>query len=118
MKKLKLGLVLKIGVLVGLVSSLVMIAMNLQRQQSYFENSIESIQFECDLAYDEKHELRETIDHNYVQQIIWKADSIRNFSDSFTSKFLLKEKDNQLKVEQAWEEVMNLAQDYSKQFVR
>ena len=100
--------------LVGLFSFLIMIAMTLQRQQSYFENTIDSIKFECGLAYDEKYELRETIDHNYVQQIVWKIGSIRNYPVSFTSKILLKEEANDKSLDESWEYVMYLVEMYSE----
>lgn len=105
-------MVLRVGVLVGLVSFMIMLAMNLQKKQSSFDNTIESIRFECALAYDEKYELRENLDHNYVQQIIWKADSIQHYPDSFTSRILLKQKDNRLKADQIIEEVKKLGEEY------
>lgn len=83
-------------------------------EQSNFDNSIDSIQFSRKLAYDSNKEINEYVDKNYVQQIIWKTNSLVEYPESISSRILFKREENQKSLEETWQDVMRLADDYTK----
>lgn len=83
-------------------------------EQANFDNSIDSIQFSRKLAYDSNKEINEYVDKNYVQQIIWKTNSLVEYPESISSRILFKREENQKSLEETWQDVMKLADDYIK----
>lgn len=83
-------------------------------EQSNFDNSIDSIQFSRKLAYDSNKEINEYVDKNYVQQIIWKTNSLVEYPESISSRILFKREENQNSLEETLQDVMRLADDYTK----
>lgn len=83
-------------------------------EQANFDNSIDSIQFSRKLAYDSNKEINEYVDKNYVQQIIWKTNSLVEYPESISSRLLFKREENQKSLEETWQDVMRLADDYTK----
>ncbi|MDB1688323.1 hypothetical protein [Enterococcus casseliflavus] len=83
-------------------------------EQSNFDNSIDSIQFSRKLAYDSNKEVKEYVDKNYVQQIIWKTNSLVEYPESISSRILFKREENQKSLEETLQDVMRLADDYTK----
>lgn len=83
-------------------------------EQSNFDNSIDSIQFSRKLAYDSNKEINEYVDKNYVQQIIWKTNSLVEYPESISSRILFKREENQKSLEETWQDVLRLADDYTK----
>lgn len=83
-------------------------------EQSNFDNSIDSIQFSRKLAYDSNKEINEYVDKNYVQQIIWKTNSLVEYPESISSRILFKREENQKSLEETLQDVMRLADDYTK----
>lgn len=83
-------------------------------EQANFDNSIDSIQFSRKLAYDSNKEINEYVDKNYVQQIIWKTNSLVEYPESISSRLLFKREENQKNLEETWQDVMRLADDYTK----
>lgn len=83
-------------------------------EQANFDNSIDSIQFSRKLAYDSNKEINEYVDKNYVQQIVWKTNSLVEYPESISSRLLFKREENQKSLEETWQDVMRLADDYTK----
>lgn len=83
-------------------------------EQANFDNSIDSIQFSRKLAYDSNKEINEYVDKNYVQQIIWKTNSLVEYPESISSRLLFKREENQKNLEETWQDVMRLSDDYTK----
>ncbi|EPH88361.1 hypothetical protein D922_03981 [Enterococcus faecalis 06-MB-DW-09] len=83
-------------------------------EQTNFDNSIDSIQFSRKLAYDSNKEVKEYVDKNYVQHIIWKTNSLVEYPESISSRILFKREENQKSLEETWRDVMRLADDYTK----
>ena len=88
---------LKTGLLLIVISCAMMIGMRIQREQSYFEVSANNVIEKC---YYGQHywteEVRENIDREYVQRIVW-------------------EKDNQKLSDLMMKKVRKLAQSYSEE---
>lgn len=87
---------LKTGLLLIVISCAMMIGMRIQREQSYFEVSANNVIERCHYG---QHfwtgEVRENIDREYVQRIVWDAYSIKDYPKSLTSRLFYSEKDNQ-----------------------
>lgn len=111
--ELKSEFILKLFVRVIVLTCFIFLAMRVQMKQSNFENSIDSIEFSRKLAYDSNKELKEYVDKNYVQQIIWKTHALQKYPDSFSSRILLKKEENRHTINETWDSVIRLAQDYS-----
>lgn len=107
-------LLLKVGTGVIAIVLLLVLAMKAEVEQSNFENSISSVQFSRKLAYESNKELKEYVDKDYVQQIIWKANPLREYPESFASRILFKRDANQEMIDETWQDVLRLAKDYSK----
>ncbi|MGG5311226.1 hypothetical protein [Enterococcus sp. DIV1304_2] len=105
-----LKVVVHVIVFIGIIS----MAMKVQMEQSNFDNSINNVQFSRKLAYDSKHELKEYVDKNYVQQIIWKAYPLLVYPESISSRVLFKREANQKSIDEAWQDVMSLVEDYEQ----
>lgn len=88
--------------------------MKVQMEQSNFDNSINNVQFSRKLAYDSNHELKEYVDKNYVQQIIWKAYPLLVYPESISSRVLFKREVNQKSIDEVWQDVMSLVEDYAQ----
>lgn len=105
-----LKVVVHVIVFIGIIS----MAMKVQMEQSNFDNSINNVQFSRKLAYDSNHELKEYVDKNYVQQIIWKAYPLLVYPESISSRVLFKREANQKSIDEAWQDVMSLVEDYEQ----
>ncbi|MEC3942552.1 hypothetical protein [Enterococcus mundtii] len=105
-----LKVVVHVIVFIGIIS----MAMKVQMEQSNFDNSINNVQFSRKLAYDSNHELKEYVDKNYVQQIIWKAYPLLVYPESISSRVLFKREANQKSIDEAWQDVMSLVEDYKQ----
>lgn len=105
-----LKVVVHVIVFIGIIS----MAMKVQMEQSNFDNSINNVQFSRKLAYDSNHELKEYVDKNYVQQIIWKAYPLLVYPESISSRVLFKREANQKSIDEAWQDVMSLVEDYAQ----
>lgn len=89
-------------------------AMKVQMEQSNFDNSINNVQFYRKLAYDSNNELKEYVDKNYIQQIIWKIYPLLVYPESISSRVLFKREANQKSIDEAWQDVMSLVEDYEQ----
>ncbi|BAO08495.1 hypothetical protein EMQU_2938 (plasmid) [Enterococcus mundtii QU 25] len=105
-----LKVVVHVIVFIGIIS----MAMKVQMEQSNFDNSINNVQFSRKLAYDSNHELKEYVDKNYVQQIIWKTHPLLGYPESISSRILFKREANQKSIDEAWQDVMSLVEDYEQ----
>lgn len=105
-----LKVVVHVIVFIGIIS----MAMKVQMEQSNFDNSINNVQFSRKLAYDSNHELKEYVDKNYVQQIIWKVYPLLVYPESISSRVLFKREANQKSIDEAWQDVMSLVEDYKQ----
>lgn len=105
-----LKVVVHVIVFIGIIS----MAMKVRMEQSNFDNSINNVQFSRKLAYDSNHELKEYVDKNYVQQIIWKAYPLLVYPESISSRVLFKREANQKSIDEAWQDVMSLVEDYKQ----
>ena len=105
-----LKVVVHVIVFIGIIS----MAMKVQMEQSNFDNSINNVQFSRKLAYDSNHELKEYVDKNYVQQIIWKAYPLLVYPESISSRVLFKREANQKSIDETWQDVMRLVEDYAQ----
>ncbi len=105
-----LKVVVHVIVFIGIIS----MAMKVQMEQSNFDNSINNVEFSRKLAYDSNHELKEYVDKNYVQQIIWKAYPLLVYPESISSRVLFKREANQKSIDEAWQDVMSLVEDYAQ----
>ncbi|AZP91628.1 hypothetical protein IGK08_002825 [Enterococcus sp. DIV1286c] len=105
-----LKVVVHVIVFIGIIS----MAMKVQMEQSNFDNSINNVQFSRKLAYDSNHELKEYVDKNYVQQIIWKAYPLLVYPESISSRVLFKREVNQKSIDEVWQDVMSLVEDYAQ----
>ncbi|BBM90204.1 hypothetical protein SJ940_05550 [Enterococcus faecium] len=107
---------LKTGLLLIVISCAMMIGMRIQREQSYFEVSANNVIEKC---YYGQHywseEVRENIDREYVQRIVWDAYSIKDYPKSLTSRLFYSEKDNQKLSDLMMKKVRKLAQSYSEE---
>ncbi|HBK6327715.1 TPA: hypothetical protein LNB98_003012, partial [Enterococcus faecium] len=85
----------------------------IQREQSYFEVSANNVIERCHYG---QHfwtgEVRENIDREYVQRIVWDAYSIKDYPKSLTSRLFYSEKDNQKLSNLMMKKVRKLAQNY------
>lgn len=105
-----LKVVVHVIVFIGIIS----MAMKVQMEQSNFDNSINNVQFSRKLAYDSNNELKEYVDKNYIQQIIWKIYPLLVYPESISSRVLFKREANQKSIDEAWQDVMNLVEDYEQ----
>lgn len=105
-----LKVVVHVIVFIGIIS----MAMKVQMEQSNFDNSINNLQFSRKLAYDSNNELKEYVDKNYIQQIIWKTYPLLVYPESISSRVLFKREANQKSIDEAWQDVMNLVEDYEQ----
>ncbi|MCW6016533.1 hypothetical protein K1Y38_27725 [Serratia marcescens] len=105
-----LKVVVHVIVFIGIIS----MAMKVQMEQSNFDNSINNVQFSRKLAYDSNNELKEYVDKNYIQQIIWKTYPLLVYPESISSRVLFKREANQKSIDEAWQDVMNLVEDYEQ----
>lgn len=105
-----LKVVVHVIVFIGIIS----MAMKVQMEQSNFDNSINNVQFSRKLAYDSNNELKEYVDKNYIQQIIWKTYPFLVYPESISSKVLFKREANQKSIDEAWQDVMSLVEDYEQ----
>ncbi len=105
-----LKVVIHVIVFIGIIS----MAMKVQMEQSNFDNSINNVQFSRKLAYDSNNELKEYVDKNYIQQIIWKTYPLLVYPESISSRVLFKREANQKSIDEAWQDVMNLVEDYEQ----
>lgn len=112
--KIKYEGLLKVVVHVIVFIGIISMAMKVQMEQSNFDNSINNVQFSRKLAYDSNHELKEYVDKNYVQQIIWKAYPLLVYPESISSRVLFKREANQKSIDEAWQDVMSLVEDYEQ----
>ncbi|MCH0401519.1 hypothetical protein KEL61_09490, partial [Enterococcus faecium] len=104
---------LKTGLLLIVISCAMMVGMIIQREQSYFEVSANNVIERCHYG---QHfwtgEVRENIDREYVQRIVWDAYSIKDYPKSLTSRLFYSEKDNQKLSNLMMKKVRKLAQNY------
>ncbi|MGG5308299.1 hypothetical protein IGK38_003031 [Enterococcus pernyi] len=105
-----LKVVVHVIVFIGIIS----MAMKVQMEQSNFDNSINNVQFSRKLAYDSNNELKEYVDKNYIQQIIWKIYPLLVYPESISSRVLFKREANQKSIDEAWQDVMSLVEDYEQ----
>ena len=105
-----LKVVVHVIVCIGIIS----MAMKVQMEQSNFDNSINNVQFSRKLAYDSNNELKEYVDKNYIQQIIWKIYPLLVYPESISSRVLFKREANQKSIDEAWQDVMSLVEDYEQ----
>lgn len=105
-----LKVVVHVIVFIGIIS----MAMKVQMEQSNFDNSINNVQFSRKLAYDSNNELKEYVDKNYIQQIIWKTYPLLVYPESISSRVLFKREENQKSIDEAWQDVMSLVEDYEQ----
>lgn len=105
-----LKVVVHVIVFIGIIS----MAMKVQMEQSNFDNSINNVQFSRKLAYDSNNELKEYVDKNYIQQIIWKTYPLLVYPESISSRVLFKREANQKSIDEAWQDVMSLVEDYEQ----
>lgn len=105
---------LKVVVHVIVFMGIISMAMKVQMEQSNFDNSINNVQFSRKLAYDSNNELKEYVDKNYIQQIIWKTYPLLVYPESISSRVLFKREANQKSIDEAWQDVMNLVEDYEQ----
>lgn len=106
--------VIKVGVLAFVLVFTFATGVKAVIEQSNFDNSIDSIQFSRKLAYDSNKEINDYVDKNYVQQIIWKTNSLVEYPESISSRILFKREENQKSLEETLQDVMRLADDYIK----
>ena len=106
--------VIKVGVSAFVLVFTFATGVKVKIEQANFDNSIDSIQFSRKLAYDSNKEINEYVDKNYVQQIIWKTNSLVEYPESISSRLLFKREENQKSLEETWQDVMKLADDYIK----
>ena len=93
--KYKYEVLLKVVVHVIVFIGILSMALKVQTQQSNFDNSINTVHFSRKLAYDSNHELKEYVDKNYVQQIIWKTHPLLGYPESISSRIMFKREANQ-----------------------
>ncbi|MBE6172040.1 MAG: hypothetical protein E7153_04260 [Enterococcus faecium] len=112
--KYKYEVLLKVVVHVIVFIGILSMALKVQTQQSNFDNSINTVHFSRKLAYDSNHELKEYVDKNYVQQIIWKTHPLLGYPESISSRIMFKREANQKSIDETWQDVMRLVEDYAQ----
>ncbi|HFC9437051.1 TPA: hypothetical protein ACF1UP_002624 [Enterococcus hirae] len=85
--------------------------MRVQSEQSYFEHTIDEVDFEYDLATYDSYESKNSdgaVTRKRVQILIWRLYALSQYPESITSKLFYPNKKNQERVEKAWDTLLKL----------
>lgn len=85
--------------------------MRVQSEQSYFEHTIDEVDFEYDLATYDRYESKNSdgsVTRKRVQILTWRLYALSQYPESITSKLFYPNKKNQERIEKAWTTLLNL----------
>lgn len=85
--------------------------MRVQSEQSYFEHTIDEVDFEYDLATYDRYESKNpdgAVTRKRVQILTWRLYALSQYPESITSKLFYPNKKNQERIEKVWATLLNL----------